>query len=361
MTPHLTLRVLREHAIAASLFPAGTLRGVISRLGFVQTDPIQCPARAHDLILRHRVVGYRAGDLERQYEALQLEEDRLYAFGFVPRSTWQLLHPRVERALTPQERRVLDAIIERNRLQPRDLDGHSASEPRHSGWGAGSKATTRILHSLHYRGFLRVAARVNGTHVYEAVTSARQPFDPADRFRQLTLLTASLLAPISDISLRATLGYVAFRAPMLRGLRSVVSALIESGDLAMGTLDGIRYVWPARHAGRHRSDDKVRFLSPFDPLVWDRHRFEHLWGWPYRFEAYVPAAKRRFGYYAMPMLWRDAMIGWVNVSNASGTLSVERGFVGRPPRPREFSREFDAEVQRLHVSLQRRPNDRDSC
>ena len=57
--------------------------------------------------------------------------------------------------------------------------------------------------------------------------------------------------------------------------------------------------------------------QPFDPIVWDRRRFEHLWGWAYRFEAYTPEAKRQFGYYAMPLLWGDRVIGWVNLAKPS--------------------------------------------
>ncbi|EWS60580.1 hypothetical protein Y695_04569 [Hydrogenophaga sp. T4] len=54
----------------------------------------------------------------------------------------------------------------------------------------------------------------------------------------------------------------------------------------------------------------MRLLAPFDPVVWDRDRFERLWDWAYRFEAYTPPAKRVRGYYAMPLLWRDQVIGW---------------------------------------------------
>ncbi len=75
---------LRRHAIASSLFPETSLRRAIGRLGFIQADPIRSPARAQDLILRHRVTGYRAGDLDRKYRALKLEEDYLYAYGFMP-------------------------------------------------------------------------------------------------------------------------------------------------------------------------------------------------------------------------------------------------------------------------------------
>ena len=77
--------------------------------------------------------------------------------------------------------------------------------------------------------------------------------------------------------------------------------------------------------------DQVRLLAPFDPIVWDRRRFELLWGWPYRFEAYTPAAKRRFGYYALPLLWRDRVIGWGNVTVQDGAMHVDLGFVAGAP------------------------------
>ena len=53
---------------------------------------------------------------------------------------------------------------------------------------------------------------------------------------------------------------------------------------------------------------------PIDPVVWDRRRFELLWNWAYRFEAYTPVPKRRWGYYVLPLLWRDRVIGWANAS-----------------------------------------------
>ena len=67
-------------------------------------------------------------------------------------------------------------------------------------------------------------------------------------------------------------------------------------------------------AARRGSPEAVRLLAPFDPIVWERRRFEHLWGWDYRFEAYTRPEQRRFGYYAMPLLWGYDVIGWANVS-----------------------------------------------
>jgi uncharacterized protein YcaQ len=77
----LSLQNLRAFAIAHSMFQPTSLQAAIDRMGFVQADPIRSPARAQDLILRHRVRGYRAGDLERRYASLDVEEDYLYAFG----------------------------------------------------------------------------------------------------------------------------------------------------------------------------------------------------------------------------------------------------------------------------------------
>ena len=98
----LTLDHLRRYAVARSLFKPTTLSRAIQRLGFVQADPIRAPARAQDLTLRHRVAGYRAGDLERRYPRLPLEEDFFVNYGFLPREHHQLMHPRTAReAWTP--------------------------------------------------------------------------------------------------------------------------------------------------------------------------------------------------------------------------------------------------------------------
>ena len=82
----LTLDTLRSHAVARSLFKPTTLGRAIDKLGFVQADPIRAPARAQDLTLRHRVKDYRAGDLERRYARLDVEEDFFVNYGFLPRA-----------------------------------------------------------------------------------------------------------------------------------------------------------------------------------------------------------------------------------------------------------------------------------
>src|SRR5687768_15091816 len=105
------LASLRARAINQTLFSQTTLSNAVNRLGFVQADPIRSPARAQDLILRHRVAGYRAGDLERNYAALEIEEDYLYAYGFLSKPVWQLLHPRKAPPIRTFEKKVLETVI----------------------------------------------------------------------------------------------------------------------------------------------------------------------------------------------------------------------------------------------------------
>ena len=110
---------------------------------------------------------------------------------------------------------------------------------------------------------------------------------------------------------------------------------------------------PPRDRTTRRLDDAVRLLAPFDPIVWDRPRFELLWGWAYRFEAYTPVPKRRLGYYALPLLWRDRVVGWANVATVDGGISPDVRFVaGRRPRDRGFASALDDELSRLAASLE---------
>ena len=354
------LRRLRARARLNTLFAPATLEGAVRRLGFVQADPIRAPARAQDLILRHRVRGYRAGDLERRFAGLGLEEDFLYAYGFMPGETRVLLHPRLGpgavegiHAPTGLAAEVLAFVLARGLTHPQDLEERFGRDRVVNGWGGFSKATTRALEELHHYGLVRVARRRDGIRLYEAARPALPVAEAPERARRAVMLVASILAPVSLVSLHGALALMVRRNPDLGPLGPVVVAALGSGELEREEIEGEHYVWPAsdtawRDQGVPRD---VRLLAPFDPLVWDRRRFEHLWGWAYRFEAYTPPPRRLFGYYALPMLWGEGVIGWANLSLPSGKLDVTLGYAERCPPSRAFRRALDAELARLERFL----------
>src|SRR5438105_13020519 len=120
----LTLDELRRQAAHVTLQAPRTLARAIAEAGFIQSDPIRAPARAQDLILRHRVADYRAGDLEQRFPDLPLAEDFVHVYGVLPEASLDLLHPRrrqhtwrVEREHPALAREIL-GHIERNGPTP---------------------------------------------------------------------------------------------------------------------------------------------------------------------------------------------------------------------------------------------------
>ena len=125
-----SLADVRRFAVGRLFTPTG-IEQTLEALAFVQADPIRAPARAQDLTLRPRVVGYRAGDLERLYSTLPIEEDVFINYGFVTRAVQALMHPRNGAALSPtaanaRAKAVLAFIRERGTVHPREVDAKFA-------------------------------------------------------------------------------------------------------------------------------------------------------------------------------------------------------------------------------------------
>lgn len=363
----ITLDDLRRFAVARSLFAPTTLKRALARLGYVQADPIRAPARAQDLILRHRVTDYRAGDLERLYPTLGVEEDFFLAYGFVTKAIESLMHPRSIRGVTvwpgapwsrarrAQAERLLEFVRERGAVHPREVAAHFAPRSVRNYWGGSSNATTALLAGMHYRGMLRIQRRDAGIRVYAPHEHGDEPTDPGEvrsRVDALARAAVAIYAPLTARGLTQVVRRLRYAVPQWRN--QLTSALRRTKDqLARASIDGVEWYWPPdEHPDRQPVADTVRLLAPFDPVVWDRDRFELLWGWAYRFEAYVPAPKRKLGYYALPLLWRDQLIGWGNLSVPNGTLVSEIRFVGsRAPRDAAFTRELEAELERTRAFL----------
>jgi uncharacterized protein len=358
MPATLTLDALRRHAVSRSLFTLTTLPKAIAGLGFVQADPIRAPARAQDLMLRHRVADYRAGDLEARYPKLAVEEDFFVNYGFVSRELHRLMHPRTARTVWPMSRwrqahEVLAFVRERGIVHPREVDAHFQHGKSQNWFGGSSNASTQLLDDMHYRGLLRVARREGGTRCYAARAAHEPAPDIAAAMDALVDVIVAKYAPLPAPTFGQLVSHLAAAAPQWRDARKAALARAKR-RLPSAVVNGVTWFWPAGEnpaSKRHEPDDAARLLTPFDPIVWDRRRFELFWRWPYRFEAYTPAPKRLLGYYALPLLWREQIVGWANVNVREQRLRVEVGFFGPRLTAVPFTAALDDELHRLHRFL----------
>ncbi len=356
---NLTLEQLRRHAVARSLFTPTTLPRALARLAFVQADPIRAPARAQDLTLRHRVRDYRAGDLERRYAKLGVEEDFFVNYGFVVPDLHALMHPRAGHRRWSKQRwakahAVLDFVRERGVVHPREVDEQFAHGKVRNWFGGSSNASTQLLDGMHYRGLLRVARREGGVRLY----AAREPMPPAAdgaaALDRMVDVIVAKYAPLPERSLAELAARLQWAAPQWKPDRKAAIARAKA-RLPSAEVEGLRWYWPAGEnpaAKRWSADEAVRLLAPFDPVVWDRRRFEAFWGWAYRFEAYTPAPKRVRGYYALPLLWGEQVVGWGNLGVEDGRLVPDLGYVaGRAPRSAAYRAALDDELDRVATFL----------
>ena len=364
MAESITLDDLRRYTVARNFFKPTNLKTALHRMGFVQADPIRAPARAQDLILRHRVNNYRAGELERRYATLDVEEDFFINYGYVSRGVYELMHPRahtpfarVDTSLSRGSRKraqmLLEFVRERGSVHPREVDEYFAHGKVTNYWGGSSNATTHLMDAMHYRGMLRVLRREKGIRIYAPREHQKVSITAAERRARIDALVdvvVGIYGPLPASSLTYYVRRLRYAVPQWE--RDLTDALTRAKKRLRSVRVGVDWYFPADEDPlRESPEEVVRLLAPFDPVVHDRKRFELLWNWEYRFEAYTPIAKRKLGYYAMPLVWRDRVIGWANGLVKNGALECDIGYVGSQPAEKSFARELEGELDRLRRFL----------
>ena len=280
----ITLDHLRRCAVARSLFKPTTLKGAFYRMGFVQADPIRAPARAQDLILRHRAKDYHAGDLERLYPKLKIEEDFFVVYGFMTKSLQALMHPRSDADVPAEGPRtwpaarkkraqlLLEFVRERGEAHPREVDDHFSHGSVRNYWGGLSSATTHLLAAMHYRGMLRIVRRDSGIRIYAVNEHGPAPADATERRARIDALVdaaVQIYAPLPSRCLADLVRRLRFAVPQWRG--ELKDALQRAKQrLAHARVNGVDWYWPSQENAAHCAlPDTVRLLTPFDPVVWD--------------------------------------------------------------------------------------------
>jgi uncharacterized protein YcaQ len=360
--------------------PAAVYRRIES-MGFLQMDTINVVDRAHHHIMRTRFDDYRPETLARLLERdrrlfehwthdasiipsawlpyWRIRFDRYRAEGHSPNGWWnERMGGEPERVIT----HVLERVRSEGPLMSRDF-ATETDGPSHSWWGW--KPAKAALEYLWRTGDLAVTRRVNFQKVYdltERVLADHANEPPPDHDTHVAWACRAALdrlgcAAASEIAafLRA-IPIATARAwcddAVTRG--EIVAVKVESED---GSAPRGAYAWPdwKRRAGRHRDPPpRLRLLSPFDPVIRDRQRLLRLFGFDYRFEAFVPAAKRRWGYYVLPILEGDRLVGRLDpkLHRDRGVLEVKGLWWEPGVRPTKTRRRaLDAALSRFAASL----------
>lgn len=375
MTEHLSASDARRIALAAQGFgPArpkvinhGHLRRTIERLGLHQIDSVNVLARAHYLPAFSRLGSYDRSLLDRAAWGPNGER-RLFEYwaheaSLLPLSIHPLLRWRMARAdrgeagyqglrvfageRRAEAMRVLDRIRAEGPLAASDF------ERSRSGWWEWSDSK-RMLEWLFWAGHITTATRRPS---FERVYDLPERVIPSEILSLPTPEEAEALRRLVDISARAlgvaTVGELRdyFRLRPVDAKRAVAE-LVEAGTLVPVRVPGWPPAYVHREARRPRRIVARALLAPFDPLVWERARTERLFGFRYRIEIYTPVVKRQHGYYVLPFLLDERLVGRVDLKadRKASTLRVHAVHL-EPDTPPDAMQELSEELTELAAWL----------
>ncbi len=367
----LSLAAARRIALAAQGFGAprppqvsrGHLARTVARLGLHQIDSVNVLARAHYLPAFSRLGCYDRTLLDRAAWGRKSDR-RLFEYwaheaSLLPLALHPLLRWRMARADRGEsgwksmrafaaERRseaeaLLARILEHGPMAASDFE-HGRSRPGWWEWGAAKQA----LEFLFFAGHITTATRRGSfERVYDlterlippAILALPTPTE-ADAHRALVEIAARALGVATAADLRDY-----FRLG-LDDNAAAIAALVESGVLRPVAVEGWRQTAYLHAEARHpRRLAGQALLAPFDPLIWNRDRAERLFGFRYRIEIYVPAEKRRHGYYVLPFLRDEQLVARVDLkSDRQRGVLCARSIHIEPGAPPETSERLAAEL-----------------
>ncbi len=350
--------LVRRHMLAPPRsLPAEpeSVLAVIERLGLLQFDPLDVPgARNHDLVLHARIAGYRREWCDGWLYGRERRLIELYnkSLNIVPvaelphyRLTWDRNAPRYDEGILREQSTVAQAIVERITAEG-PLSTASFSDHDHAvdWWWAPTRAARAVMEALFVSGRLGIARRDGNRRFYDLIerlvpADVLTPREPEEEQVRHRLLSRYRATGLTTPSAQAEVMYSAGSGPVRR---QMTAQLVEEGLLTPVEVEGVkgpRYIVADE---RPLLDEQspvppaVSFLAPLDPLMWDRRQLRELWEFDYLWEVYVPEAKRRWGYYVLPILFGDRFVGRIEprVERKTGTLRViglswEKGFVPR--------------------------------
>jgi uncharacterized protein len=345
-----------------------TFSRTLARTAVLQIDSVNVLQRAHYMPLFSRMGLYDVGLLHRAAETRprRIVEYWAHVAAFMPVDLWPHMRHRMRRhreeghAWTglPQRRELVTSLLaqidERGPSTARDLDEGLPRSKEHWGWNWSE--TKQALEYLFSAGGLAVARRNRHfERVYDLPSRVLPPEvlavpEPTVEEAARTLVRRAALA--HGVGTEGCLRDY-FRMPVALA-KPAVRSLVEEGELLPVRIEGWdRPAYLHRDAALPRKVEARALLSPFDPVVWERSRTEHLFGFRYRIEIYTPSEKRVHGYYVLPFLLRDRLVGRVDLKadRRSSALQVLASYAERDA-PEDTAAELAAELAQLSSWLE---------
>jgi uncharacterized protein len=331
----------------------------VERLGLLQFDPLEVPgARNHDLVLHARIRAYQRGWCEQWLYGPDRRLIELYnkSLNVLPmhelphyRITWQRTSPEIENGILKEQADVAKAILRRLKTDG-PLSTAAFSEHGHAvdWWWAPTRASRAVMEALYVTGRIGIARRDGNRRYYDLIErlvpaellKLKESEEDAMAHRLLSRYRATGLT----MPTAGTQSEVMYSAGSSADRVRRTARLVDEGELlpvAVDGLKGTRYIIAAEEPILEATADPaslvpgVSFLGPLDPLIWDRRGIlRGLFGFDYLWEVYVPEAKRRWGYYVLPILFGDRFVGRIEprLDRKAKSLAVigiwfEPGFV----------------------------------
>jgi uncharacterized protein YcaQ len=327
--------------VAHQFAPCSTLTDAFDRLRSVQFDPIAPVGCNHDLVLQARVPGYKVGG----WETLAYK-DRLVYDGWdkqaslVPFEGWPLrrifytVHRRMfEKKIFEDHKEevvvILKEITDRGPLLPKDCEFQQRREEWKGSW-FGPSVTKQTLRALWHSGLVMTAGRKNGQHLYDLTERVmpshllNQPkLDDATAVRELVMERHRAMGIV-----RPSAPYEVWSNQVLSyGRRDAITELVRRGEIVPADVEGV-----SAHAtpdflsllDQTSLQSRVVFIAPLDQLMWDRKMIAHVFGFDYIWEIYKPEAKRRWGYYVLPVLFGNDLVARAEFFCRGSVLELRR-------------------------------------
>jgi uncharacterized protein len=349
-----TADAARRFLVARHLLaPARSIEGgpdavleVFRRLGSIQFDPLSVAGRNHDLVLHARVADYEPAWYDLLYERREVFEAYNKGLSLVPTAEF----PWFRGTLSQNSRRILaenpevaEQVLERIRAEGplSALDFERKRGSTIDWFGAPTNVVRAVLEAHAVTGVLGLARRDGNRRYYDLlerllpsdVLAREVPLREQLRHKLLSRYRAHGLLGIGgggDIFAGIGAAKPDPERPEHPGRTPLREELVADGELVPVEVEGVRgkRLVLGEEAGLLEAPPEpppsVAFLPPFDPLVWDRGLLGSLFGFDYVWELFLPPAKRRWGWYVMPILFRDRLVGRIEprIDRASATVQV---------------------------------------